>query len=1091
MKKVLSVLVSVCMCIGMLPAPVIAAGTNATDTVATYENELGETAGTDIAESEYGLYVGGNPVTSSNKADILGDGKVSYDGSTLTINGATIKGANSSDERLIAGVYSSNHLNIKISGTVTITSGTYVETPPAVEEPDEPEEPEEPEDETPEEEQVPTDPTLPEDTTEDPTPEEVDEPEDEVQENLQEDTQLPQDEVTVPQDNTTFKTTNCGCSEDCEECDENCDINNCECENCPGKAMQSMNSAEPQTEAEPAFVEEEVTYTEDLGENMDEPMAGNNAKIYGIYGGQGIEMTVSAGTASLNITANGGTGIGVSDKSQKIAIKMDDSSKLDLNITASTPADVIPVDENDIPITDDVSKLNDVDVVPQYAIKVSKGANSSLANDSGELTQNVARSNAAIKKIVVEPNSGYTFKGVQFPDSDSTATNNGITVTMKDDSITLEGTLTDNYEVSLPSAVSTSSDKITVTIKLPNNTSVDADLLPDGAYNESSKQITQEVEVGQAITGFTVKADTGYYFPSNYASLKNSTGIKIERDIDNDIHTIKIYGTPSKSEDITLAEVKAEDLVKVTVELGSSMTAYDEKSLVQTVNSDETIKTITINANKGYIFPSKYATVGTVNGITVDRVSESQLVIYGSPNLTYSTSDNKEIIIRLDDAVKLDYYQITIEIGSNMKVTGGAEKQTVNKGDEMDDVTIEANDGYYFNDDMSIFVYTRNGTVTTTTTLGKDINGITVIKKGTSKLIISGEPEDDISLEISPATRSPLTNADVINPGDSLTPDNIDWLIRNNKNLTVTDIVDGGTISAVFDVKSLEDISRWTNSDVTFEFKRVASDMVNIEAYNLTVTSAGKQLPSVSGVVLVTVPSIAMTKYTAVVTNVDGVQEHPDVTRSSSTTTDNYTSLSIKLKLLGKIEVHTKMADYVDVAAGSWYEEGVEWADMNGYMSPAGALRFGPDSSYSRADTILTLYKVMVNSTPVSNGSIPFTDVSRTSDYYDAVVWAYTNKITYGTSDTSFSPDGMLTRAQVVTLLYRISGSPRSTSNSQPFEDVDEKKWYYDGVVWAHENNITIGADDKKFSGDTYCTKAQIAVLLHRYFTTMQTTGMV
>ena len=110
---------------------------------------------------------------------------------------------------------------------------------------------------------------------------------------------------------------------------------------------------------------------------------------------------------------------------------------------------------------------------------------------------------------------------------------------------------------------------------------------------------------------------------------------------------------------------------------------------------------------------------------------------------------------------------------------------------------------------------------------------------------------------------------------------------------------------------------------------------------------------------------------------------------------------------------------------------------------------------------------------------MPFVDVPAGEYYYDAVQWAVENGITDGTSDTTFSPNAPCTRAQIVTFLWRAQGKP-SAETSNPFADVAEDAYYTGAVLWAVENAITEGTSDAAFSPDADCTRAQTVTFLYR-----------
>ncbi len=112
--------------------------------------------------------------------------------------------------------------------------------------------------------------------------------------------------------------------------------------------------------------------------------------------------------------------------------------------------------------------------------------------------------------------------------------------------------------------------------------------------------------------------------------------------------------------------------------------------------------------------------------------------------------------------------------------------------------------------------------------------------------------------------------------------------------------------------------------------------------------------------------------------------------------------------------------------------------------------------------------------------SMPFEDVSAGA-YFDSILWAYTNGITKGTSDTAFSPDKTCTRAQIITLMYRAAGSPEVSADVEnPFTDVSEDSVYYNAIMWAYENGITEGTTKTTFSPNAACTRAQIVTFQWR-----------
>ena len=169
---------------------------------------------------------------------------------------------------------------------------------------------------------------------------------------------------------------------------------------------------------------------------------------------------------------------------------------------------------------------------------------------------------------------------------------------------------------------------------------------------------------------------------------------------------------------------------------------------------------------------------------------------------------------------------------------------------------------------------------------------------------------------------------------------------------------------------------------------------------------------------------------------------------------------------------------FVDVATGSYYEDAVDWAVENGITTGVSANRFDPNGVCTRAQAVTFLWRAAGSPAPRSR-TMPFTDVPAGSYYYDAVLWAVENGITKGTSDTRFSPDNTCTRAQIVAFLWRSEKSPAAGSRN-PFADVKSTAYYADAVLWAVENDITKGTTGTTFSPDADCTRAQIVTFLWR-----------
>ena len=117
------------------------------------------------------------------------------------------------------------------------------------------------------------------------------------------------------------------------------------------------------------------------------------------------------------------------------------------------------------------------------------------------------------------------------------------------------------------------------------------------------------------------------------------------------------------------------------------------------------------------------------------------------------------------------------------------------------------------------------------------------------------------------------------------------------------------------------------------------------------------------------------------------------------------------------------------------------------------------------------------NMEPIQN---PFEDVSESDEYYQAVLWAVQNGITNGVTDTLFKPQDTVTRAQSLTFLYRWT-NPDSHEEENPFVDVSRGSYYYDAVLWAAKNKITTGTTATTFTPNSTLNKAYFLTFLYRY----------
>ena len=173
----------------------------------------------------------------------------------------------------------------------------------------------------------------------------------------------------------------------------------------------------------------------------------------------------------------------------------------------------------------------------------------------------------------------------------------------------------------------------------------------------------------------------------------------------------------------------------------------------------------------------------------------------------------------------------------------------------------------------------------------------------------------------------------------------------------------------------------------------------------------------------------------------------------------------------------TRENPFTDVPEGSFYFLPVLWAVDEGITSGATADTFDPGGDLLRAHVVTMLWRL--DGSPVVEIENPFTDVKEGAWYYDAVLWAVSEGITSGTSETTFGPAGITNRAQVVTFLWRYLGSPEAGTDN-PFTDVDAAAWYGKSVLWAVENGVTSGMSADRFGVGSNCNRAHMVTFLYK-----------
>ena len=186
----------------------------------------------------------------------------------------------------------------------------------------------------------------------------------------------------------------------------------------------------------------------------------------------------------------------------------------------------------------------------------------------------------------------------------------------------------------------------------------------------------------------------------------------------------------------------------------------------------------------------------------------------------------------------------------------------------------------------------------------------------------------------------------------------------------------------------------------------------------------------------------------------------------------------------GKVEINAafvkevETSPFSDVSTSAYYYEAVKWAQEKGITGGIGNGLFGPNRPCTRAQIVTFLWRAA--GSPVVNYAMNMTDVAEDAYYAEAVRWALSEGITTGTGDGKFSPDATCTRAQSVTFLFRAIG--KLVDSKAEFNDVLTDSYYANAVDWAVENGVTNGIGDGLFGPNNSCTRAQIVTFLWRAY---------
>lgn len=225
--------------------------------------------------------------------------------------------------------------------------------------------------------------------------------------------------------------------------------------------------------------------------------------------------------------------------------------------------------------------------------------------------------------------------------------------------------------------------------------------------------------------------------------------------------------------------------------------------------------------------------------------------------------------------------------------------------------------------------------------------------------------------------------------------------------------------------------------------------------------------------------------------SVDGVEDLYLLPRTDyyGAITLSYTAYSSSNKSLGEGKLtftvtrktaSSKFTDVTSANVGSWAADAIDFMATNGLVGGVGNNKFNPTGTMTRCDLVLIMYR-MAGEPSVADVTNPFTDVNTSDYFYKAVLWAYKNGVVNGTGANTFSPKKNITREQIASILYRYSGATTATGSISSFDDAGKVSDYAaTAMKWAVGAGI-IGGSNNKLDPQGNATRAQVAVMLHRF----------
>ena len=170
---------------------------------------------------------------------------------------------------------------------------------------------------------------------------------------------------------------------------------------------------------------------------------------------------------------------------------------------------------------------------------------------------------------------------------------------------------------------------------------------------------------------------------------------------------------------------------------------------------------------------------------------------------------------------------------------------------------------------------------------------------------------------------------------------------------------------------------------------------------------------------------------------------------------------------------------FSDVDADDWFADSAVYVRDNGIMNGTSATTFDPNGTTSRGQIAAILYRAA--GSPAASGGTAYSDVAETAYYASAVRWAAANGVVTGYADGTFRPNDPITRQQLAAILWRYAGSPAAESGTDYADESAIAAYAVTAVDWARDTGVISGRDGNRFDPSGRATRAQAAVILHRY----------